>query len=68
MKLLSVIMVFAGAILVYAAVKNMYPQDVIRKAVGKEPTMGSITKGTVKQIAPIFPPSGLGGGVPPKAT
>lgn len=44
----AVFMTLAGIVLVYAAVKNIYPQDVIRKALGKEPLKGPIYTGQSK--------------------
>jgi len=38
----SMAFLVAGLTLLYAASKNMYPQDVIRKAMGKDPIHGPI--------------------------
>lgn len=41
----AVFAMLGGIVLLYAAVKNMYPQDVIRKALGKDAIHGPIYKG-----------------------
>lgn len=38
----SMVFVSAGIVLLYGAFKNMYPQDVIRTAMGKKPIHGPI--------------------------
>lgn len=38
----SVAFLTAGIVLLYGAFKNMYPQDVLRTAMGKDPIHGPI--------------------------
>lgn len=42
LNLTSMVFLTAGAVLLYGAFKNLYPQDVIRQAMGKEPIHGPI--------------------------
>ena len=72
---IGVMALLGGIVLVYAAVKNQYPQDVIREALGKKPLKGSIyhspnalpgAEGHALVPAPSTPGSttGQGTGVP----
>jgi hypothetical protein len=59
----SIAFLTAGAVLLYAAIKNTYPQDVIRKAMGKDPIHGpivgewSVGKKLDKPSAVTLPPA-----------
>lgn len=61
----AVFALLGGIVLVYAAVKNIYPQDVIRKALGKSPIKGPIykgastTTGSTTQPATLPPSTGV---------
>lgn len=61
---LGVFAMLAGIVLVYAAVKNKYPQDVIREALGKPALKGPLYIPGDSFGRPIVPtqPSG---GLPP---
>lgn len=67
----STIMMLAGVILLYSAVKNKWPQDVVLETLGKKGSGKFIYNGTVTSITPIIPPgdprrgaAGGGGSVP----
>ena len=53
----------AGIVLLYGAFKNMYPQDVIRTAMGKAPIHGPIvgvwTSGKKLTPASLSSPTGI---------
>jgi hypothetical protein len=63
---IGVMALLAGIVLVYSGVKNKYPQDVIREALGKKPLKGQIQPPTTHSIQPVNPPAttGQGTGVP----
>lgn len=47
----GVIAILGGLVLLYAAVKNKYPQDVIREALGKSAIHGPIVaSGTARKL------------------
>lgn len=68
LNLMSVVMLSAGAVLVYAAVNNRDPRDVIRGALGQPPKYGSIdgigdvlgkaAGDAAKKGAAVLPPPG----------
>ncbi len=53
----------AGIVLLYAALKNVYPQDVLRQAMGKDPIHGAIvgpsTYGRKLQPSTLSPGTGV---------
>lgn len=53
----AVAALLAGIVLSYAAVKNKYPQDIIREAMGKTAIHGSISTppGTTPGIGKVLP-------------
>ena len=59
----SMVFLSAGIVLLYGAFKNMYPQDVVRQAMGKDPIHGPIVgKWSVgKKLTPssldVLPPA-----------
>jgi hypothetical protein len=64
----GVIALLGGIVLLYAGIKNKYPQDVIREALGKKALKGPIYvppatvdgNGTTHQLAPITPTANSG--------
>lgn len=64
----ATIMLIAGAVLLYSAVKNKWPQDTVLEALGKKGSGKKIYDPATKWLGPIqgVPPSGSGGGAPPK--
>jgi hypothetical protein len=52
----GVMALLAGIVLVYSGVKNQYPQDVIRAALGKAPLKGQIQAPLDHSIQKIVPP------------
>jgi hypothetical protein len=64
----TTVMLIGGSVLMYSAVKNIWPQYVVMKALGRKvedkPEI-HIYHGKVSSITPIFP---SGGGKPPSFT
>lgn len=59
---LGVMSLLAGIVLLYAAVKNKYPQDVLREAMGKPAIHGKLfdpgaITGQARPIAETLPPA-----------
>lgn len=65
----TTIMLIAGAVLLYSAVKNKWPQDTVLEALGKKGSGKKIydpDDDPNKWLGPIAPVPGGGGGAPPK--
>ena len=60
----GVFALLAGIVLVYSGVKNKYPQDVIREAMGKKPLKGQIQPPTTHSIQPVNPPASVPNNTP----
>ena len=59
----SMVFLTAGIVLLYGAFRNLYPQDVIRQAMGKAPIHGPIvgvwTSGKKLEPATLSPATGV---------
>lgn len=60
----TVVMLIAGTALMYAAVKNEDPRDIVRKAMGKAPKYGALSKEEIGVIRALPDKAGGGGGAP----
>lgn len=52
LNMLGVVAILAGVTLLYAAVKNIKPQDVIRQALGKQAIGGAIAPAVNDTLPP----------------